>query len=469
MLTTRCPSCGTTFRVRPEQLTARNGRVRCGKCHTAFSALSSLEEMAEDSVAVAGGATPRDEASPAIAAALATRAPTVVEAAAEQAPAASPEAPTAPPRQEAPDASEHVVAEPITLASPQPVDLPFKPDFDLDFDEPVEPLAPAEWLSTSTNFDDELRARAEADMAPPPSTNRTQWDMPSLPAAEDLDLREPTFFAPHRAADEGDLPAEPIVVHGLEPGFDLDLDEHPADESPPPPHTDPEAEAIASPVAIEDSLDEPETPRREPGHPDFGDEPMPVAMTADGIGSLPEISVTPTPTAFLEDEITPLRVEPPRKRSVWWLIGCLLLLIVATLAGAYVFRTELARAYPPVRPTLEEACANFGCTVPFPTDAKLIVVEGTDLIPDPSSTGHYRLVVTLRNRADYPQRWPQLELTLTDRFDRALSRRVIAPAEWLPKEIAGERAFEARGEVTSNVPISTELPAAGYRVYAFYP
>jgi predicted Zn finger-like uncharacterized protein len=36
---TRCPGCGTTFRLRPEQLGQAEGRVRCGKCNFAFSAL----------------------------------------------------------------------------------------------------------------------------------------------------------------------------------------------------------------------------------------------------------------------------------------------------------------------------------------------------------------------------------------------------------------------------------------------
>ncbi|MBK7238495.1 MAG: zinc-ribbon domain-containing protein [Sterolibacteriaceae bacterium] len=33
---TRCPSCGTTFRLRPEQLGQAEGRVLCGKCNFAF-------------------------------------------------------------------------------------------------------------------------------------------------------------------------------------------------------------------------------------------------------------------------------------------------------------------------------------------------------------------------------------------------------------------------------------------------
>lgn len=41
---TRCPACQTTFRVTPEQLKARVGKVRCGQCQTVFNALDSLVE-----------------------------------------------------------------------------------------------------------------------------------------------------------------------------------------------------------------------------------------------------------------------------------------------------------------------------------------------------------------------------------------------------------------------------------------
>lgn len=41
---TRCPTCTTTFRVTPEQLKARLGRVRCGQCRSVFNALDSLVE-----------------------------------------------------------------------------------------------------------------------------------------------------------------------------------------------------------------------------------------------------------------------------------------------------------------------------------------------------------------------------------------------------------------------------------------
>jgi predicted Zn finger-like uncharacterized protein len=47
-LVTRCPVCATAFRVQREQLGARSGKVRCGKCGQVFDGVASLvEEGAE--------------------------------------------------------------------------------------------------------------------------------------------------------------------------------------------------------------------------------------------------------------------------------------------------------------------------------------------------------------------------------------------------------------------------------------
>lgn len=43
-LVTRCPTCGTAFRTQPAQLSARGGKVRCGKCGTIFNGVAGLIE-----------------------------------------------------------------------------------------------------------------------------------------------------------------------------------------------------------------------------------------------------------------------------------------------------------------------------------------------------------------------------------------------------------------------------------------
>jgi predicted Zn finger-like uncharacterized protein len=44
---TRCPHCGTAFRVQPAQLAARGGKVRCGYCLEVFDGAACLLEQAE--------------------------------------------------------------------------------------------------------------------------------------------------------------------------------------------------------------------------------------------------------------------------------------------------------------------------------------------------------------------------------------------------------------------------------------
>ena len=47
-LVTRCPVCGTAFRVQRDQLAARAGAVRCGKCGNVFDGVAALvDEGAE--------------------------------------------------------------------------------------------------------------------------------------------------------------------------------------------------------------------------------------------------------------------------------------------------------------------------------------------------------------------------------------------------------------------------------------
>lgn len=66
MLTTNCPSCSTAFRVTPEQLKARAGKVRCGHCQAVFNALESLNDLppapAETQSAAADAPMPQAEA-----------------------------------------------------------------------------------------------------------------------------------------------------------------------------------------------------------------------------------------------------------------------------------------------------------------------------------------------------------------------------------------------------------------------
>ena len=61
--TTRCPACGTTFRVVPDQLKISDGWVRCGYCSDVFDATLNLQPWSGDSAEVASQA-PRPPVNP---------------------------------------------------------------------------------------------------------------------------------------------------------------------------------------------------------------------------------------------------------------------------------------------------------------------------------------------------------------------------------------------------------------------
>jgi len=56
-LVTRCPNCSTTFRVQAGQLSARGGRVRCGKCNEVFDGLAQVVD--NDGAAARDGPSPQ--------------------------------------------------------------------------------------------------------------------------------------------------------------------------------------------------------------------------------------------------------------------------------------------------------------------------------------------------------------------------------------------------------------------------
>src|ERR1700761_9174559 len=101
-LATRCPACGTIFRVVQDQLKVSEGWVRCGQCHEVFHGIEALFDLDSDPAVAARRAAARQPAAPP---------PTRV--CAEQrasAPIPMPVAPVAPPAPLAPPPSPIAIA-----------------------------------------------------------------------------------------------------------------------------------------------------------------------------------------------------------------------------------------------------------------------------------------------------------------------------------------------------------------------
>ncbi|MCK9987185.1 MAG: hypothetical protein AzoDbin1_03657 [Azoarcus sp.] len=183
--------------------------------------------------------------------------------------------------------------------------------------------------------------------------------------------------------------------------------------------------------------------------------------------STPALTEPPTDT---EDEFADYAppARPPARRGLTGLaIGLLSGMLAAQML--YLFRADLARDWPSLRPVLVKACHALGCTVELPHIAGLISVESSDLQSEPGKAANLVLNATIRNRAPHPLAWPHLELTLTDARDRPLVRRVLTPQDWFPGADL-EQGFAAGRDIAVTLPFSADgLGATGYRIYAFYP
>lgn len=101
-MVTRCPECSTAFKVSTEQLQARDGAVRCGRCQRVFNAFDSLTTWPDSALesppagAGAGAAPPAQGEEPAggmgegVEATAAAPAPEAAEMAPREAPGAPP-------------------------------------------------------------------------------------------------------------------------------------------------------------------------------------------------------------------------------------------------------------------------------------------------------------------------------------------------------------------------------------------
>lgn len=121
---TRCPDCQTVFRVTPEQLRARAGKVRCGHCQAVFNALDSLLEERHPATE-----PPPAEEHPAPVPAAAWSEPEPFETA--------PETPPSLPASE-PEIWEPAPGTPAASDEPSDPDEPPGPDKSTDPDEPPE-------------------------------------------------------------------------------------------------------------------------------------------------------------------------------------------------------------------------------------------------------------------------------------------------------------------------------------------
>lgn len=168
------------------------------------------------------------------------------------------------------------------------------------------------------------------------------------------------------------------------------------------------------------------------------------------------------------------REAPARapRRTGWRIVGALFaLVLLAWLAVqlAWWLRETVMVYWPDSQPLYVQACQQLGCRVLPPRDIDGLQIEPSDLrqVDDPH---HLELKVPLRNRFNVALAYPAIELTLLDRQNNVVVRRVLWPQDYVTPGARIEAGLPARTTQTMIVRLDTgNVVASNFRIEIFYP
>ncbi len=294
-------------------------------------------------------------------------------------------------------------------------------------------------------------------IAPPPATTPENAPLPHQPepvadtVADEVEPALPPTPTPEAPAQpESDWPESPYA--------DQAEATSPAAFEPDPPEA-----GLPAPDRIDADLIDPGMPEPELAGPDAAD-------TAAEIPAPARTEDSATAGNGAEDWSTIFPEAPPPPRRWPWVVGSLLALAALGLQALLAFRVEVAVLWPEARPGLVALCEIAACEVGLPARVGLVGIEASDLHPDSARKGRLALTAALKNRAPFAQQFPHLELTLTDTADKAIARKVLAPADYLARGTIIDNGMSPNADVAVIIALDAgEMPASGYRLYLFYP
>ena len=443
---TQCPKCDTTFRITPSQLKVAKGAVRCGACLHVFRASDHFQKASEPTATVQDDRTH--------------------------------------------DLFKQTPAKPIQVADKKPVDaLDHNPVLDDLFATSDDTLAQAhDELVINQEFtadDDLIHDDAESfsqDMQGSiddhsESTNNLIDDNPLIDD-KDPDLVDDEFALiddDHGLIDDNQGLIDDsgyLEEQTKAPEFNEDFlslnDKN---------YEDPffsDGEKLHDTIEKEDDsdeawaqalLDESDEPEKT--------QPNAVKKTAPTQQPLAATLNTIKPS-FSYIEVDPLDLSLPQKtkkrQMLIWLTASLLLAVLLVAQSAYFNFNQWARQ-DNLRPFYQVACQHLKCTLPSSYDLANI---RTTASPQVSSHTRFKdaLVVDVLfiNGAQYPQAFPQLSLTFSDKNEKVVAHRVFHAHEYLAGEAAGLTMMPVQTPIHIALEISDPGPSANnYQVRFLQP
>ena len=512
-LATQCPHCHTTFRVAADQLKLRGGIVRCGACQRIFDGNAHLIDLdkpaapAPADTAAVPPPPPQDSSDAGVDALpvytldfdhtfdpLGILPKPVTPDQTQPAPEPEPAVPapraqvwrtggvrTPEPEDEAP------AGQPVPAVEAGPVDIEspaagrVEPRL-----EPTVDAAPAAEAVPATVAEPPV----DVATAPPP-------EPPAAIAYAPAGRIEPSFSLP---VDE-EIVARPLPDFEPEPEPEPEPQPEPQPEPEPEPEPEP-AVSVPPPASTAEPAMRPATAPAD----DIPPAALPLRASAASKPSTPAPAMIPpvkparskaarvSEARARRSKLTPTKIEPPklrlpaegdadepefvkrsrrqermgRTRRVLMALGAVVLLLALLAQAVLGFRNVLAAQHPALKPVLQAACVVLGCRVELPAQVENLVIETGELTTLGPDT--YALNTLLRNQGNIVLAWPSIELELTDANDKPVLRRVLAPADYLPRGTSAANGFGPHSEqpVTLHFTLAGLQPS-GYHTFVFYP
>ncbi len=145
----------------------------------------------------------------------------------------------------------------------------------------------------------------------------------------------------------------------------------------------------------------------------------------------------------------------------WW-IGSALLGLALSTQIAYAERERLLEDSR-LRPLLDQACARLNCTLPLRSKIDSIRLLSREVRPHPDAPKALMISASMVNEAAFTQRFPIVEVTLSDLSDRAIAQRRFLPSEYLAERGSAVRGFPAG----ATAPLVFEVADPGQEAVAF--
>lgn len=166
----------------------------------------------------------------------------------------------------------------------------------------------------------------------------------------------------------------------------------------------------------------------------------------------------------------PPRIEGASRRAAaaktpsnagWWL-GSVLLALLLGGQIAYAERERLLEDQR-VRPWLDRICDRFNCRLPMRSQVASIRLVSREVRPHPDAPRALMISASMVNDADFTQRFPIVEVTLSDLGERAIAQRRFQPSEYLAEAASIQRGFPAG----ATAPLVFEVADPGQEAVAF--